>query len=82
MGGAAGAQGVRLGCIVPGCRRTTALARLKPGDDEWICQRHWSAITRSWRLAYHRARRRGELERAARFWANLKRKAIERAAGI
>lgn len=30
-------------CLVPFCRRTTK------GDHEWICDKHWPAVPKSWR---------------------------------
>lgn len=75
----------RLLCAVPFCRRTWK------GDGwatEWICQRHWSALSRERRRAYLRQKRRwrhGDYEafrRAAIMWRALRRQAIERAVGL
>ncbi|WP_146193166.1 hypothetical protein [Maritimibacter sp. 55A14] len=74
----------RTPCVVPGCRRTVALKTLPPGDDEWICARHWAAVPKRKRRIYFRARRRlrrGEIERKRADWAwnRLKKIAIEEA---
>lgn len=78
---------MRITCCVPFCKRT------KPNPDrelaEWICSRHWQATSKGRREAYRTVARlvrkgyvdeRGELMR--KLWENLKRQAIERAAGI
>jgi hypothetical protein len=83
---------VRISCIVPFCRHTRGDRKgdpLKPGT-EWICGDHWRLVDRQHRSAYGRYgkrwRRFGPPPRSreahARLWAWLKRRAIERAAGI
>ena len=69
----------RIGCQVPGCRRT------KAGEwpAEWICADHWRAIPRYQRAAFHRVvkkiRRYGLTDalntRRWRLWCRLKRAA-------
>jgi hypothetical protein len=34
---------LRIPCIVPYCRRTTAADRIAP-NNEWICQIHWRLV--------------------------------------
>jgi hypothetical protein len=79
----------RIGCIVPGCRRST-----KVGDfDEWVCGRHWPTVPRQMRRLYAAAKRRArrsvgmpETMRsalvAARVWRRCRDAAIEIAMGI
>ena len=67
----------RLACLVPGCRHTTA----RPFR-EWICADHWRLVDRRMKQLRRRAERRGRLAIARWFWENIKRQAIERAAGI
>ena len=76
-------------CIVPHCNRTRWL---RP-EEEWICQQHWSVVSRRGRSLYSRVRRK--LKRypmivtapslrllEARLWARLKAEAIERGMGL
>jgi hypothetical protein len=74
----------RLTCIVPFCRHTR-----KDADkfNEWICGDHWRLIEKKYRRVYGRRARRWRRfrtggEAGARLWAWMKRRAIERAAGI
>lgn len=76
---------MRLTCVVPFCRRTTARAEF----DEWLCGDHWRAIPKAKRRVYgrivrqwRRYYRKADGVRGARIWRVLKRIAIERAAGI
>jgi hypothetical protein len=68
----------RMPCVVPFCRRTAARVEFA----EWICGKHWSATSRSWRRRLFLFRRRGRLDLADRMWDRLKRQAIETAAGV
>ena len=67
----------RLYCLVPFCNCTTA----KPAA-EWICQKHWSVTSRTWRKRLFLFRRRGRRDLEFQMWERLKRQAIERAGGI
>lgn len=79
--------GRRIMCCVPGCRRTL----VDNGKfNEWICQKHWSAVPRRDRKVYNRRKRiiiQGCLSvtfgaASDRLWNRCKREAIERAVGI
>jgi hypothetical protein len=82
----------RITCVVPFCRRTRGDRKGDPitPDMEWICGDHWRLVERNRRRAYGRHRRRwrrfspeGAEDRATwRLWSWLKRRAIERAAGL
>ena len=74
----------RTPCLIPGCRRTTA-----KHFDEWICQRHWSSVSRSLRKLYTRSKKRflrapitKNTKSAQRFWERCKTAAINEALGI
>lgn len=75
-------MGGRVPCQVPGCRRTQATDRMRPGDDEHLCARHWALIPKGRRRAYALARRRGNVKAAAFMWPRLVAMAITRAAGL
>lgn len=50
----------RIGCVVPGCRRTRGDRKgdpLQPGM-EWICGEHWALVDRSLKRLRARSRRR------------------------
>jgi hydroxyacyl-ACP dehydratase HTD2-like protein with hotdog domain len=75
----------RLKCCVPFCRRTTARADFT----EWICGEHWRLLPLRARRVYGRYTRRWRrysplppVMARDRIWQWLKRRAIERAAGI
>lgn len=70
----------RLTCVCPGCRRTTA----RDGIDEWICSRHWGAISRSMRRRYALYRRRARRDArwrpvTTRMWQRCRAAAINEA---
>lgn len=75
----------RIRCCVPYCRRTTG----KPVG-EWICGNHWPLIPKDRRRAWGRLKRLWRRlpqnvvlsSRLDVVWENLKRTAIDRAAGI
>jgi len=78
---------MRVGCVVPYCRRTTVAGR---PDAEWLCPKHWPTISKRRRQVWGRLRkqwRRYGPEKVSparwfRIWDRLKREAIERAGGI
>lgn len=70
----------RLHCLVPGCRRTTPAGRFS----EWVCPKHWPAVSRDLRRRYARAKRRAVKDPrwariAARLWVRCRQAAIEEA---
>ena len=63
----------RCRCLVPGCRRTTAVAY-----SEHLCARHWSLVPKATRRAYNIAKRRQKASAALdRLWARCRRLALE-----
>lgn len=72
----------RVPCHVPGCGRSIAKRRLKPGHNEWLCAGHWGLVPRERRRVFFLAQRRGNDRAAAFIWARLTRLAVERAAGL
>ena len=44
----------RVGCLVPGCRRTIGDNN---GNQEWICQKHWPAVASQFKKAHYSAQR-------------------------
>ena len=80
----------RISCCVPFCRRTTAKDKLAYGATEWICQPHYADVPLKLKRQRSALRRRNikrqEWERYVitdnRMWARIKKRAIERAAGI
>lgn len=45
----------RIGCLINGCRRTR---KNDGGFNEWICQKHWSVVPKSYRKLYSLAKRK------------------------
>jgi hypothetical protein len=72
----------RLQCLVPFCRRTIRRTALPPEHNEWICGKHWTVTSVTWRRRRALFRRRGRRDLEAMMWKRLKRQAIERAAGL
>lgn len=76
---------LRIRCEVPFCRRTRGDRK---GDiitetTEWVCGPHWTAVPKTMRRAYSRARRRNHNPAVlSRLWTRVKREAIERAVGV
>lgn len=76
---------MRVRCVVPFCRRTTARTEVA----EWICGDHWQMVDLRARRVYGRhakqwrryAPHRTEAT-AWRLWSWIKRQAIERSLGI
>lgn len=77
-----GAQ--RIGCAVPGCRRSTAAGVF----DEWVCGKHWSTVPPADHRLYAAVKRRWrrhpeKWERVAlRIWRRCRDAAIEIAMGL
>lgn len=76
----------RIRCCIPGCSRTmgadTAAKRFGHVPAEWICQPHWSRLSRKERAIWGRMKRQARRfgvwvrpEAASRVWAALKRRA-------
>lgn len=76
----------RLPCVVDGCRHTmghaAAIKRWGHVPAEWVCQRHWSRLTKAERRVWTRTKRRIRRlgfdpapEVSARLWRGLVRRA-------
>jgi hypothetical protein len=77
----------RVGCVVPGCRRTIARAKLDPKHDQYLCQPHFSLVDKALKRLRGRVLRKYGAGNYAhrldcRIWRRMVRQAIERAAGI
>lgn len=80
----------RVRCCVPFCRRTTPAGRFR----EWICGKHWKAVSLPTRAARRKWDRLGykafnahrdpapAWARADRAWEKCKAEAIEAAVGL
>lgn len=88
---------MRLSCCVPMCRRTRA--RKYPftvvdgvvvgSSEEWLCQKHWSALPKPMRKrhidgkrAVRLTREEAAYEASMKIWEECKTRAIETAFGL
>lgn len=47
----------RIGCLVPGCRRTIEAAKLAAHHNAWICPKHWALVPKGLKRAKARHER-------------------------